>query len=116
MIPAKKEHFDTLILKSTNRSRTTWNIVKTVTNNRITTSNTQTMNINNKLTTNPSIIANAFNTYFSSIADNLITKSFFEKNTTNEKDPLIYLGQNFTQSFPLLRLNNTTSHEISKII
>ena len=105
-----------MILKSTNRSRTTWNIVKTVTNNRITVNNTQPMNINNKLTNNPSIIANAFNTYFSSLADNLITKSFFEKNTSNEKDPLIYLEQNFTQSFPPLRLKNTTTHEISKII
>jgi hypothetical protein len=91
-------------------------MVKTVTNNRITISNTQTMNINNKLTTNPSTIANALNTYFSSVAGNLITKSFLEKNTTNEKDPLTYLGQNFTQSFPPLRLNNSTSQEISKII
>jgi hypothetical protein len=74
------------------------------------------MNVNNKLTTNLTIIANAFNTYFSSVADNLTTKSFFEKNTTNVKDPLIYLGQNFTQSSPPLRLNNTTIHEISKII
>jgi hypothetical protein len=55
------------------------------------------MDINNKLTHNP---ANAFNTYFSSVADNLIIKSFFKKNTTNEKDPLIYLRQNFTKSFP----------------
>jgi len=74
------------------------------------------MNINNKLTSNPTIIANAFNTYFSSVADNLITKSFFKKKTSNEKDPLIYLGQNFTQSSPPLRLKNTTTHEISKII
>ena len=74
------------------------------------------MNINNKLTTKPTIIANAFNTYFSLVADNLITKSFFEKNTSNEKDPLKYLGQNFTQSSPPLRLKNTTTHEVSKII
>ena len=56
------------------------------------------------------------NINFSLVADNLITKSFFEKNTSNEKDPLIYLGQNFTQSSPPLRLKNTTTHEISKII
>jgi len=37
-----------MILKSTNRSRTTWNIVKTVTNNRITVNNPKSMNINNK--------------------------------------------------------------------
>ena len=75
IITAKKKYFDGLILKSTNRSKTTWNLVKTVTNNRIPSNNKQTMNINNKLTTNPTIIATAFNAYFSSVADNLITKS-----------------------------------------
>ena len=57
IITAKKKYFDGLILKSTNRSRTTWNIVKTVTN-KLPISNMLTMNINNKLTTNPSIIEN----------------------------------------------------------
>ena len=32
------------------------------------------------------------------------------------KDPLFYLGQNFTQSFFPLRFNNTTTHEINLII
>ena len=110
-----------MILESTNRSRTTWKIVKTVTNNRISVNNAQT--INNKGTTNLTTIATnlttipkAFNTYFSSVADNLISKSFLVKNTTNEKDPLFYLGQNFTQSFFPLRFNNTTTHEINQII
>jgi hypothetical protein len=70
-------------MESTNRSRTTRNIVTTVTDNRISTSNTQAMIINKKPTTNLSSIANAFNTYFSTVADNLITKSFLEENTTN---------------------------------
>ena len=74
------------------------------------------MNINNKLTTNPSVIANAFNTYFSLVAENLITKSHSEENTTNGKDPLIYLEQNFTQSLLPLRLTSTTIYEINKII
>ena len=74
------------------------------------------MNINNKLTTKPTIIATAFNAYFSSVADNLITKSFLDKNIINKRDPLVYLEQNFTQSFPSLRLNYTTPHEINKII
>jgi len=83
-------------METTSRSRTTWNIVKTVTNNRKSTSNTQAMIINKKPATNLSSIANAFNTYFSTVADNLITKSFLEENTTNEKNPLYYLEQNFT--------------------
>jgi hypothetical protein len=101
IIAAKKKHFDRVILESTNRSRTTWKIVKTVTNNRISVSNAQTVIINNKGTTNPSTIADAF----SSVADNLISKSFLVKN--NEKYPLFYLGQNFTQSFFPLSHNYT---------
>ena len=41
------------------------------------------MNVNNKLSSNPQAIANAFNTYFLSVAENLLTKNFPGKNTTN---------------------------------
>jgi len=64
-------YFDKLLLKSTNRPSTTWNIVKTITNNATTSSNIAEMNINNNLTSNSSTIANAFNAYFSSVAENL---------------------------------------------
>jgi hypothetical protein len=86
----KKMHFDKLILKSTNKSETTWNIVKSITNNRNTTNNIATMNINKNLTSNPLGIANAFNAYFSSVAENLVIKNLFGKNSTNNNDPLTY--------------------------
>ena len=69
-------YFDKLILKSTNKSKTTWNIVKSITNNGNTTNNIATMNINKNPISNPLAIANAFNTYFSSVAGNLIKNSF----------------------------------------
>jgi hypothetical protein len=115
-LAAKKMHFEKLISKSTDTSRSTWNIVKTVTNNRNTTSNIATMNINNTLTSNPLSIANAFNSYFTTVAENLITKNFSGKSLTNNNDPLTLLGQNFNQPFPYMRLKNSTTHEISKII
>jgi hypothetical protein len=68
------------------------------------------MNINNKLSSNPLTIANAFITYFSSAAENLLIKNFSGKNTTNNVDPLMYLRQNFSQSFSLIKFNNTTTH------
>ena len=58
-------------MKSTNKSKSTWNIVKTVMNNRNTTYNIASMNINKNFINNPITIANAFNAYFSSIAGNL---------------------------------------------
>ena len=57
-------YFDKLLLKSTNRPSTTWNMVKTITNNVTTSSNIAEMNVNNNLTSNSSTIANAFNAYF----------------------------------------------------
>jgi len=49
------------------------------------------MNINDKLSSNPLAIANAFNSYFSSLAENLLIITFSGKNTTNNNDPITYL-------------------------
>jgi hypothetical protein len=54
-----------------------------------------TMNIKEKLSSNPLTIANAFNTYFSTVAENLLTKNFSGKNIINNKDSISYLHQNF---------------------
>ena len=52
------------------------------------------MNIKYKLSSNPLATANAFNTCFSSAAENLI-KIFSGKNTINNNDPISYLRQKF---------------------
>jgi len=57
-------YFDKLLLKSTNKPSTTWNIVKSLTNSGTTSSNLAEMNVNNDLTSNPSTIANAFQLLF----------------------------------------------------
>ena len=95
---AKKLYYNKLLLKSNNKPNTTWNIVKTITNNKNTINNISTMNIKDKLSSNPLAIANAFNTNFSSEAENLI-KNFSGKNTTNNNDPVSYLRQNKTQHY-----------------
>ena len=87
---AKKLYYNNLIMKSHNKPKTTWNIVRTITYNKNTTNNITTMNVNNKLSSNPQIIANALNTYFLSVAGNLPTKNFPGKNTTNNIDPLTF--------------------------
>ena len=65
-------YFNDLILKSTNTLKTTWNIVRTATNKQPTTNNATTININNTLATNPVTIADDFNDYFLSVAENLV--------------------------------------------
>ena len=74
------------------------------------------MNIKDKLSNNPLAIANAFNTYFSFAAENLLNKNFSGKNTINNNDPISYLRQNFRQSSSTIKLSNTTTYEIGKII
>ena len=66
------------------------------------------MNVNNKLSSNPQTIANAFNTNFLSVAENLPTKNFPGKNSTNNIDPLTYLQQNFNHISSPMKLKNTT--------
>ena len=74
------------------------------------------ININDKPSTNPTDIANAFNAYFTSVADNLLTKNFSEIETKNNKDPITYLRQNFRHCYSQINLKNTTTREINKII
>jgi len=51
------------------------------------------MKVNNKVSCNPFTIANAFNNYFSSAAENLI-KNFPANNNGKFIDPLTYLQKN----------------------
>jgi len=118
-VSKKKLHYNKLLLKSNykTKTKTTWNIVKTITNNKNTIHTILTMNINDKLSSNPLAIANAFNSYFSSVAENLLIKNFSGKNTTNNNDPITYLQQNLSQQLSSsIKLNDTTMHEINKII
>ena len=73
------------------------------------------MNINKNLTSNPVTIANAFNEYFSSVAGNFI-KNFSKNNNITYNDPLLYLRQKFSRPNSTIRFNNTTTHEVVKII
>ena len=75
-----------------------------------------TINIKNNLSSNPLAIAKAFNTYFLSVAENVLNKYLSGKNTINNNDSISYLRQNFRQSLSTIQLRNTTMHEIKKIM
>ena len=88
---AKKLHYNNPISKSNNKPKTTWNIVRTITSNRNTNNNITTMNAKNKCSSNSLKIANAFNSHFLLVAENLLIKNFYGDNTNNHIDPLSYL-------------------------
>ena len=73
------------------------------------------MNINKNLTSNSVTIANVFNEYFLSVAGNFI-KNFSRNNNITYNDPLLYLKQKFSRPNSAIRFNNTTTHEVDKII
>jgi len=70
-------YYDSLIQKSTNKVKTTWDIVKSLTNNKTVINKTNTQDFNNTQKT-----ANAFNQYFSTVAEKLI-KNSSKENYTN---------------------------------
>ena len=74
------------------------------------------MNVNNKLSSNPLTNANAFNSYFLSVAENFFIKKSSGKNTTDSFDPLTYFRKNFGHISSQMKLRNITMQEINKII
>jgi hypothetical protein len=109
---AKRLHHDKLILQSDDKNKTTWDIIKTITNNTKT-SHTNIpihININETRSTNPINTENAFNAYFRSVADKLLKYSeiqpLFKKTgggDRNSKLPtnftLIFLFKNYWKDY-----------------
>jgi hypothetical protein len=76
------------------------------------------MEIGGKLTAHYQTIAEKFNNYYVSVADN-ITNNNPISNTIgdlNKINPLNYLYSAFKQSFTNIKIKNTTTHEIENII
>ena len=75
---------------STNKLKTTWSIIKTITNNKKNSNDILMMEIDGKITTWHQTIAEVFNNYYVSVADN-ITNNNLVNNTVgdlNKNNPL----------------------------
>jgi len=115
IVAAKKHHYNKLFLKSSNKTKSTWNIVKTISNNKNTFNTISSMNIKYKPSRNPLAIANAFNSYFSSAAEDLLNKSFTGANyTNNNNDPLTFIRRNFSQLQSSLYLKRQPHMKLTK--
>ena len=107
---AKKKYYDSRIQKTNNKVKATWGIIKTATNNKNSNKTTSIGEIKNTQKT-----ADAFNQYFSQIAEQLNEESI-KKNRYKRVDPLIHLRTNFIKVTESIKLKNTTTYEIDKII
>ena len=76
------------------------------------------MEIERKLSANHQNIAEIFNTYYISVADNIINSNQANNITDDlqKKDPLNYLHSTFQWPATNIKLKNTTTGEIGKII
>jgi hypothetical protein len=61
-----------MIIKSENKMKTTWRIIKTETNKTDHKMGIHSLKINNRLTYDQDIIAHSFNKYFTSVADTIV--------------------------------------------
>jgi hypothetical protein len=113
-------YYNNKLANSTNKPKTTWSIIKTITNNKKNPNDVIRMEIDGKITTHYQTIAEEFNNYYVSVADNITNNNNNPINNTigdlNKNDPLNYVHSAFQQSFTNINLKNTTTGEIGKII
>jgi len=106
IILAKKMYHNNKLVNSTNKPKTTWSIIKTITNNKKNPNDILMMEIDGKITTHHQTIAEEFNNYYVSVADNITNNN--PVNITigdlNKNDPLNYLYSAFQQYFTNIKL------------
>ena len=105
---AERDHYDSLLSQNIGNSKKTWNILKTVINQRPTNNLPEKLNVNGTLTDNKQTIANGFNSYFANVGTTLASK--IPKTNIN---PLHFLKERNLNS---IYLKPVTTDEVTKII
>jgi hypothetical protein len=93
-------YYDYVLLKSKNKIKTTWSIIKRETGYKNHKKELQELKINNIIIKDKGRITNAFNEYFSSVAQTIIedlNKDNYESLTNI--DPLYYLDNSYNSSY-----------------
>ena len=114
---AKTLHYRNQILKSDNKSRTVWNIVKSHTGKKIIKDEISIIGINGVPTYNIQEIANSFNDFFPTIAEKLLQP--YQDDGTKKKTtsvPTCALPKTISKPYPNMRYKYTSPQEIEKII
>jgi hypothetical protein len=108
-------YYDNKLANCDNKPKTTWSIIKTIANNKKNCNNILMMQIDGKITAHYQTIAEKFNCYYVSVANN-INNNESTTNTSNKINPLNYLYSTFKKSFTNITVKNTTTYEMEKII
>jgi hypothetical protein len=97
---SKKRYYNSILTHSNNKNKTSWKIIKNISNIKPTAQSITSIKINGNLSYNGQTIAESFNKYFVSVAQNLLVN----KHKVNYDNPMHYLSKAFTQSFPAIKL------------
>jgi hypothetical protein len=101
---AKKAYYDSNILKSHNKIKTTWSIIKRETGYKTLKGESQSLKINNTVMKDKEHIANVFNEYFISVAQTIINDLNKDSNKTLTDVILLhYLDNQYTSTFESIK-------------
>jgi len=110
-------YYNNKLANSTNKLKTTWSIIKTITNNKKYHNNILIMEIVGKFATHFQTIAEKLNNYYVSVADNITNNNPINNSWwLNKTNLLNYLYSALKQSFTNIKIKKTTNDEIEKII
>jgi hypothetical protein len=111
--------YDKQILNSNNKMKTTWNVIKTVTSKKVNNEDISLSNIGRDIMDNCQVISDSLNNYFLSVANKINYKVKYNTkigSNNNNRNPLHYLSQSFSNPFPNIKFSNTSTKEIERII
>jgi hypothetical protein len=108
---AKKHYYNKLITNSNNKIKTTWGIIRSVTNAKSSKNVISSVSKDEKLYNKPQIMANIFNNYFIMPSNQLQSNK-----PTNVSNSLSYLFEIYKQPFTNINMTPVTSKEIKDII
>jgi hypothetical protein len=113
----KKMHYNNLLLSSTNKSKTSWHIINSLTNNKKCNHGISSIGIEGKTCNDCLVIANAFSAYFSTNEVKIPFNSSTNFHSAPDfAHPINYLEQVFSKPFPGINLTPTTAKEITEIV
>jgi len=114
---AKRKYYNNLLINSNNRSKTSWHIIKSVTNKTKRNHSISSIETDEKVCNDCFDIAKAFNKYFTTVTKNIfVNNSVYTPSTPNNVCPLNYLKQIFARPFPRINYTPTTTKEITEIV
>jgi hypothetical protein len=108
---SKKHHYNKLIANSKNKVKTTWGIIRSVTNINSSKNAIPLINIDGKLCNNTQTTANTFNNYFITPLNQMQSNKL-----TNVSNSLNYLYEVFKHPFPNINMTPVTNKEIKDTI